>query len=132
MNSTVGTLDTGQFAAQYELLRAQARAACAPRASGGAPCPPRGVGLALLLREGVSGWLKALQSLPRPTLALPSAASLTEVRSALSGAKGDIDRPLEFGSAQQHDITILLASLVLSTRQLPGRSPSEGGCRPCH
>lgn len=131
MNTTVNTLDIGRFTVQYELLRAQASASCALRASGGALCPPRGVGLGLLLREGVPGWLKALQSLVRPTLALPCADDTIEVPSALSGAKGDIDRPMALGSAQQHDITILLASLVLSTRHLPGRSPSEGGCRSC-
>ena len=61
-------LDATQFTAQYELLRSQVIGAAgdAPQRELGAQ--PRGVGLALLLREGMPGWLNAIDAVIRASL----------------------------------------------------------------
>jgi hypothetical protein len=124
-------LDIRQYVAQYELLRAQVIGT--PRDMAGREASQRrGIGLALLLREGMPGWLKAMEAVLRASLAAPpSEVSGSGVRTALEGRPADAAVPIRSAHAQHHDITILLASLVLSTRHLPGLSPSEGGYRPC-
>jgi hypothetical protein len=112
-------LDAMQFTAQYELLRSQVIGAAgdAPQRDLGAhPC---GVGLALLLREGMPGWLNAIDaviraSLVQRTMDTPPAPEHPTIASPwLSGV-------------QRQDITSLLTSLVLSTRRVERSSPREG------
>jgi len=125
-------LDIRQYVAQYELLRAQVIGTPRDMVLGREASQRRGIGLALLLREGMPGWLKAVEAVLRASLAAPpSEASGSGVRTALEGRPADAVMPTTSAHAQHHDITILLASLVLSTRHLPGLSPSEGGYRPC-
>jgi hypothetical protein len=116
-------LDTVQFTAQYELLRSQVIAAAgdAPQRDLGAH--PRGVGLGLLLREGMPGWLNAIDVVIRASLAqrtmdtpLPSPEHLAEC---------SITSPWLSG-VQRQNITTFLASLVLSTRRVERSSPREG------
>jgi hypothetical protein len=57
MNLETGVLDVRQYAAQYELLRAQVTGTARDGALGRESSQQRGVGLALLLREGLPGWL---------------------------------------------------------------------------
>jgi hypothetical protein len=125
-------LDVRQYAAQYELLRALFSGSSRNRAFGREARQARGIGLALLLREGMPGWLKAVEPMLRVALASP--ASETSARGVLLSPQtpaADVAMPRTFAHAQHHDITMLLASLVLSTRHRAGLSPSEGGYRPC-
>lgn len=121
-------LDTMQFTTQYELLRSHVIGAAgdAPQRDLGAQ--PRGIGLGLLLREGMPGWLSAIGTIIRASLARRP----TNNPLALS------EQPTEcsMGSAwpsgvQRQDITALLTSLVLSTRRVEGSSSREGyrSCR---
>lgn len=100
-----------QYTAHYEMLRAQVTG----------PTPGqgqlRGIGLALLLREGVPGWLKGVRDLLRVQLSRAGAESgRPEGRAELvslpnvAGAAGTVP------GGRPHEITMLLASLVLSTR----------------
>lgn len=126
-------LDVRQYAAQYELLRTQFSGTSRDGALGPEARQTRGIGLALLLREGMPGWLKAVEPVLRVALASPaSKTSASGVPlSPETPAAADVAMPRTFAHAQHHDITMLLASLVLSTRRLAGLSPSEGGYRPC-
>lgn len=117
-----------QFTAQYELLRSYVIAAAAgdaPRRELGAH--PRGAGLGLLLREGMPGWLNALDAAIR--------ASATQRTTDTS--EPPTERPAEVSIAppwlagvKRQDIAALLTSLVLSTRRVERSSPREG-YRPC-
>lgn len=131
MSTAIEAPDAGQYAAQYELLRAQVIGTPPQRDLGRAVSPPRGMGLALLLREGMPGWLKALQWLLPTTVAVPSEAGVTAARPGLADPTTGMALPMGLASTQLHDITILLASLVLSTRHLHGSSSNEGGYRLC-
>jgi hypothetical protein len=118
-----------QFTAQYELLRSHVIGAAgdAPRRELGAH--PRGVGLALLLREGMPGWLNAIDAMIRASLAErtmhaslpPPPEGLAERSVASPGLSG----------VQRQDITALLTSLVLSTRRVERSLPRQGygSCR---
>ncbi len=122
MNRKTRVLDVRQYAAQYELLRAQVTGTPRDGALGREACQQRGVGLALLLREGLPGWLTAVEVLLCGSLAAPAPeAGAGGVRPALEGGAASLP------PVHSHDLTILLASLVLSTRHLPGLSPREGG-----
>jgi hypothetical protein len=123
-------LDARQYAAQYELLRVQVIGTPRDPALGREASPARGIGLALLLREGVPGWLKAVHAVLRASLAAPASGVSASGRPALEGCGEDGAVP-SFAHARQHDITMLLASLVLSTRHPPSVSAREGGYRPC-
>ena len=54
------TLDATQYTVQYELLRSQVIGTVCDVAHGKTAGPPRGMGLALLLSEGLPGWLQAV------------------------------------------------------------------------
>lgn len=101
------------YTAQYELLRAQVLG------DGCAAVPSRGAGLAILLHEGLPGWLAAIAAVMPPSLAPPAGdppAAAGDGRSAPGWLSG----------AQRAEVTILLASLVLSTRRIACSSPTEG------
>jgi hypothetical protein len=132
MNLKTDVLDVRQYAAQYELLRAQVTGTPRDGVLGREACQQRAVGLALLLREGLPGWLKAVAALLRGSLAAPAPeASAGGVRPALEGCAADAAVATASFPVHYHDLTLLLTSLVLSTRHLPGLPPSEGGCRAC-
>jgi len=96
---------------------------------GDAPRPetaaqPRGVGLALILREGMPGWINAIDAVIR--------ASRTE-RTMGTGQPSAPERPAArsvsspwLSGVQRHDVTTLLASLVLSTHRAECSSQKEG------
>jgi hypothetical protein len=97
-------VDSDQYTMQYELLRSQVIPAQREmvRPEGQA----RGIGLAVLLRDGMPGWLKAIQAVE----AEPSAAAAGPWRqSANAGA------PTWLPGVARDELTTLLASLVLST-----------------
>lgn len=139
MTAPAATLEVTQYAAQYELLRAQVVGTVSEMAPGHEAKPPRGIGLALLLREGMPGWLKAVTHVLSAALAQTMHGVSPRVRqvhatSPAVGASQEAHEHPAFGTmfpaAQRHDLTILLASLVLSTRRLAGLSPREGDS-PC-
>lgn len=117
-------LPAAQFTAQYELLRSHVIAAAgeAPQKELGAH--PRGAGLGLLLREGMPGWLNAIDV----------AIRASEAQRAMdTSLRPPVERPAEFSIAspwpagvKRQDITALLTSLVLSTRRVERSSPCKG------
>jgi hypothetical protein len=119
-------LDPGQYSVQYELLRSQVIGAAGDVARGDTADQTRGIGLALLLSEGLPGWLKSVEAALRSSLA-PRAVDSPDASPHESSA-GYSAAPVSLSSAQRHEVTALLASLVLSTR--PGaRSSSREGYR---
>lgn len=100
-------IDTTRYTMQYELLRAQVFGTANDIS------PRRGIGLAVLLRDGMPGWLKAVDAVIRASPMLQ----------ATNSPRGDeqpaLRHSIELGTpwrAQLHDLIKLLASLVLSTR----------------
>lgn len=100
----------------YENVRAQIT---------GSPvaAPVRGVGLALLLQQGVAAWLQAVSTHIIPSSPAPSIPCrvTTDERPA---------RSLDVIPSDQHaEVATLLAGLVLSARPM-GRNPTvySGGC----
>ncbi|OYV38008.1 MAG: hypothetical protein B7Z80_11270 [Rhodospirillales bacterium 20-64-7] len=112
-------LDTTQYTAQYELLRSQIIGS----AGDAHLC---GVGLGLMLREGMPGWLNAIGAVihaslaRRPTDNPPPSQQPAECSVASVWPSG----------VQRQDMTALLTSLILSTRRVE-RSSSREGYRPC-
>ncbi|MBI2319767.1 MAG: hypothetical protein HYU75_22900 [Betaproteobacteria bacterium] len=124
-------LDAGQFVTQYELLRAQIIGTPQAVTRGHEPGQPRGIGLALLLREGMPGWLNAVEAVLRASLVPHAAAAgAGAVVPTVANRAADAAMRTTFPSLPWHDITILLASLVLSTRRPASVSLSTGGYRP--
>jgi hypothetical protein len=117
-------LDTMQFTAQYELLRSQVIAAVGDVPQRDLGAHPRGVGLGLLLREGMPGWLNAIDAVIRASLAQRTMDTPLPLPPELL-AECSITSPWLSG-VQRQDITTFLASLVLSTRRVECSSPKEG------
>ena len=116
------SLDVTQYTAQYELLRSQVIGAVAGDAlRPDLTAQPRGVGLAMLLREGMPGWLNAIDAVIRASLAQRTGQPSTPERTAACG----ITSPWLSG-VQRHDITSFLTSLVLSTHHGERSSQKEG------
>ena len=109
-------LDARQYTLHYELLRSQVIETVWNVGGRTTVDQPRGIGLALLLSEGMPGWLKAVEMVLRTSLApreVDSPAPSPQRSSAVCSAA-----PTWLPSVQRHEITSLLASLVLSTRLL--------------
>lgn len=121
--------DAKHYTLQYERLRAQVLGAASDAVRPEAVGPPRAVGLALLLREGMPGWLKALEAVMRASLAPRTDDAAHSPTTPSPG--GDSSASPWLSGMPRHDLTALLASLVLSTRRVEGASPREE-YRPCH
>lgn len=117
-------LDARQFAAQYEALRSHVIGT----AGDGAQREP-GVGLGLLLREGMPGWLNAIAAVIRASLA-QRIMTIPPQPLAEPPPERSIASPW-MSSAQRQDLTALLTNLVLSTRRVDRSSAREGSqsCR---
>jgi hypothetical protein len=118
-------LDVTPYTAQYELLRSQVIGAVAGDALRPDPAAqPRGVGLALLLREGMPGWLNAIDAVIRASRAQRSIGagqpSTPECPAACSNTSPWLS------GVQRQDVTSLLTSLVLSTHRVERSSQKEG------
>jgi hypothetical protein len=113
-------LDVTQYTVQYELLRSQVigSAGNAVLAS-----QPRGVGLALFLSEGMPGWLRTVETVLR-TAHAPRAADATDP-APHEGSPQTSATPVWLSSVR-HEVTALLASLVLSTRTAAHQALREG------
>lgn len=123
MISDAGWVDAGRYTAQYELLRSQvigARCGTAQPDAG----QPRGVGLALMLREGMPGWLKAIAAVIRASTA--ARASETVETAPSQPVAGQTCAPAWLSGVPRQDLTALLTSLVLSTRSVEQASSSKG------
>jgi hypothetical protein len=105
--------DATQYTAQYELLRSQIIATMRNAAQGDTAGAPRGVGLALLLSEGMPGWLKTVEAVLRAARAPQAADSGDPVQHEESSQSST--GSVWSSSLQRHEVTTLLASLVLST-----------------
>lgn len=113
-------LDVTQYTAQYELLRFQVIGSAANVVLAG---QPRGVGLALFLSEGMPGWLRTVETVLRTALA-PRAADATDT-APHEGSPQTSATPAWLSSVR-HEVTTLLASLVLSTRPVTQQALREG------
>jgi hypothetical protein len=95
---------------------------------------PRGTGLALLLREGLPAWMRAVRQVLNASVALPPSTIVLTSIGSFPIAVGAPDVPVSSASvlppAQRRDVTTLLASLVLSTCRWVG-SATKQECRPC-
>ena len=109
-------LDTMQYTMQYELLRSQVIGTVGDGAHGNTAGRPRGVGLALLLSEGMPRWLKTVEEVLRASPA-PRAVCFLDL-SPHEGSSHYNAAPVWLSGVQCHEVTTLLASLVLSTRPL--------------
>ena len=103
--------DTTQYTVQYELLRSQVIG------TGG---QARGIGFALLLNEGMPGWLKAVDGVLRASLS-PRAVNSPNAAAHTVSTEG-IAVPAWLSIVQRHEIATLLASLVLSIHPLACQS----------
>jgi hypothetical protein len=117
-------LDPSQYTMQYELLRSQVIGTTGDVTRGSTAGQARGLGLALLLSEGIPGWLKTVEGVLRASVA-PRAADSPD-----PSPHEDLPRSgaasLWLSSVQRHEVTTLLASLVLSTRPVVHESSKEG------
>jgi len=116
MSKEAGKLDPMQFTVQYELLRSQAVGRVGNLPSANSAGQARGIGLALLLSEGLPGWIRTVAEVLRASPAVTS-------RNGTDTLSHDDRRPFSIApgwmsSVQLHQITKILASLVLSTRSL--------------
>ena len=120
MIGEAGFVDAGRYTAQYELLRSQvtgARCGAAQPDTG----QPRGTGLALMLREGLPGWFKAIAAVIRES----ATADCDTGAAAPSQRAGQTCATAWLSGVPRQDLTALLTSLVLSTRSIEQASPTE-------
>ena len=116
-------LDVTQYTTQYELLRFQVIGSASNFVLAG---QPRGVGLALFLSEGMPGWLRTVETVLRTALA-PRAADATDT--APHEDSPQTSATPAWLSSVRHEITTLLASLVLSTRPVAQQQALREGYR---
>jgi hypothetical protein len=130
----VDTLDVTRYATQYELLRSQVTSAASGGTDARCVVQPRGAGLALLLREGLPAWMRAIRQVLNASVALPASKDVLTSIGSPPVAVGAPDITVSSASVlpptQRRDVTTLLASLVLSTRRWVGTAPKQE-CRPC-
>jgi hypothetical protein len=122
-------LDAMQYSVQYELIRSQVIGTVGSVTQGSTAGQTRGIGLALLLSEGMPRWLKTVESVLRASLAPRPVDSpdpaLPETMPRSSAARVWLPTVL------RDEVTMLLASLVLSTRALARESSKGGLIGPC-
>jgi len=121
IGEAVPTVDPSQYTLQYELLRSQVIGTRSGAA--GAAGQPRGVGLALLLREGMPGWLRAVEVVTRAAATGRTAGAAASPASEPPG--GCRSAPAWLPGVPRHELTALLTSLVLSTRPVAPSSARE-------
>jgi hypothetical protein len=117
--------DAAQCTAQYELLRSYIIAAAGDASHGELSARPRGVGLGLLLREGMPGWLNAIGAAIGASAARWTADTSAQLSPAERRADVGIASPWLAGVKRQ-EVAALLTSLVLSTRRVERSSQRQG------
>jgi hypothetical protein len=133
--AAVDTLDVTRYATQYEMLRSQFTSAASDGTDAAcAVMQLRGAGLALLLREGLPAWMRAVRQVLNASVALPPSNDVSRSIGSPPVAVGAPDNTVPSASvlppAQRRDVTALLTSLVLSTRRWVGAAPRQE-YRPC-
>jgi hypothetical protein len=113
-------LDSTQYTVQYELLRFQVIGSPGDVVPAG---QPRGVGFALFLSEGMPGWLRTVETVLRTALA-PRAVDAPDAAPHEPSPQTSAT-PVWLLNVR-HEITRLLASLVLSTRPVANQAVREG------
>jgi hypothetical protein len=116
-------LDFRRYTVEYELLRSQVIGTVEKLGGENTAGQARGIGLALLLSEGIPGWLKAVEAVLRAssprTVGLPTP-------SPREGSSHCNAVPVWSSSVQRHEVATLLANLVLSIRPVAHELPKEG------
>jgi len=107
-------LDVALYTAQYEFLRSQILGPSVRRPDG----PPRALGLALFLSEGMPGWMNGVTEVLAPQ-AVDSAALQRKWQ------QPDTVTGKVLG-VQPNEISTILASLILSTLPVARTSQKEG------
>lgn len=144
MSAAADIVDVRRYAQEYERLRSQVSAASRERAFGAATSPAHGIGLALLLRDGLPAWIRAVRQVLSQAAASAAgnagAAPSSSPRAPAAnpppaaGAEGS-DVPITLSTLveteRQRDLTTLLASLVLSARRT-SEAASMKEHSPCH
>jgi hypothetical protein len=131
-------VDVAQYAAQYEMLRSQVIGAVSGWGAGDAVVQPRGAGLALLLREGLPAWMRAVRQILHAAATSPGASggptqspTTAAVHPIASRSMATDTRdttslsPAVLPVAHRRDVSALLASLVLSTHGLAGAASRQ-------
>jgi hypothetical protein len=103
------------YTIQYEILRSQVIGIAGNVARENTAGQPRGIGLALFLNEGMPGWLRTVEQVLRDSPE-PRAGGLPD--SCPQEGLRRYRAPVCLPNVHRHQITTLLASLVLSTRFL--------------
>ena len=116
-------LGVTQYTVQYELLRSQV-IGLAGNAAQGAADQRRGVGLALFLSKGMPEWIKTVETVLRATLT-PRAVDAPDP-APREGSRPSRATAVCCLASVRHEVTTLLANLVLSTRSAVHQSSREG------
>lgn len=114
MITTGYKLDVALYTVQYELLRSQVFGPSVSAPTG----PPRGLGFALFLSEGMPGWMNGVTEVLAPQ-AVDSAALQRKWQ------QPDTVTGKVLG-VQPNEISTILASLILSTLPVARTSQKEG------
>jgi hypothetical protein len=117
-------IDVTRYTVQYELLRGQVVGVANDMTRSGDA--PRGIGLALLLREGMPGWLRAVDAVMLQATKSPDDHRQLPLENTVPHTVA----PVSLWSGELHNVITLLASLVLSTRHFAELSPT-GRDRSC-
>lgn len=116
-------LDLTQYTVQYELLRSQVIGLAGNAAQGDTAADQRrGVGLALFLSKGMPEWIETVETVLRATLT-PRAVDAPDPASREGSSSATAVCCL---ASVRHEVTTLLANLVLSTRSAVHQSSREG------
>lgn len=119
-------IEVTRYTVQYELLRAQVIGTANDMVQAGDTVTKRGIGLALLLREGMPGWLRAVDAVMLQATESPDGHRQLPLKNSVPHTVA----PVLPWSAELHNVITLLASLVLSTRHFAELSPT-GRDRSC-
>lgn len=122
-------LDSTQYSVQYELLRSQVIGTVGSVTQRSVTGQTRGIGFALLLNEGMPGWLKTVDSVLRASLA-PRILDSPDPAPPETMPRSSAAR-VWLPTVLRNEVTMLLASLVLSTRALARESSKGGLIGPC-
>jgi hypothetical protein len=140
MTTAPNVIDVTRYAQEYERLRSQVNGVSPQRSVGSAVPPVRGLGLALLLREGLPAWMRAVRQVLSEAAASAAGNAATAPRAPAAtsplaaGADGSgvaMSSSALVEPERQHDLTTLLASLVLSARRTTDAASMKEPS-PCH
>lgn len=119
-------LDLTQYTVQYELLRSQVIGLAGNAAQRDTAADQRrGVGLALFLSKGMPEWIETVETVLRATLT-PRAVDAPDPAPREGSLPSSATTAVCCLASVRHEVTTLLANLVLSTRSAVHQSSREG------